>query len=479
MQQATSPSARVGVSTSVATRRAPAFALLASVQFVLILAISVLNVVFPDIQRDFDLKKADLALLNAAYGMSFSGLLLLGGRFSDLYGARRIFVSGTAVFGLSSAVAGLAPDAWVLLAARFVQGAGAAFAVPAAMALVSVVYPEPARHARMMAFWGGLAAFGGTAGMLLSGVVATWNWRWALVVPVLVAVSAVVMARRLLPSGPAPRTGRLDLPGAVLLTAGISLLGYGFGQASVYGWAAKITVGSLAGGAVLLLVALLVESRVRNPILPLLFLASARRAAALLAVFLAATGITTVFFLLPLYFQQVRGYSAIGASAAFVPFGAALVVTGLSTGRLVHRFGPRVVTSAGLVIAAVGLGLLSRIDIHTPYANVILAGLLFFSIGSSLVFSGATVAATADVPREQAGLAGAVVNSAMETGPAVGLVILVTLAIAHTGTVDVGQAAAQTSGYSFALTIAAAAFAVVALAAAFLLRPQRRIRTEN
>ncbi|MEU4013162.1 MFS transporter [Streptomyces pseudogriseolus] len=453
-----------------------AFALLASVQFVLILAMSVLNVVLPDIQREFGLDRAELALLGASYPMSFSGLLLLGGRLSDLYGSRRVFLLGTLVFGASSALAGVSTGLWTLLAARFVQGAGAALAVPAAMALVSVVHTEPARYARAMAVWGGLAASGGTAGMLLSGVVASWNsWRWAFVVPVAVAVVTLAAAPRLIPAGAPPRGGRLDALGAVLVTIGIALLSYGLVEAPERGWTSPVALGTLLGGGALLVGFVVTEARVEQPLLPLAFPASPRRAVALLAVFLGAAGITTIFFMLALYFQEVRGYSALRTSAAFLPFGLTLVVSGGSVGRLVQRFGPRVVLVTGLALAGLGLAALGRINTDTPYVGAVLVGLVLFPAGTALIFAGSTVSATTDVPQDQAGLAGAVVNTALEAGPAIGLAVLVTLAAGHTADLEragTGPASALTSGYGFAFTIAAVAFAAAAVCALFLLRPR-------
>ncbi|MCX4878617.1 MFS transporter [Streptomyces sp. NBC_00847] len=460
--------------TRTRTQTRGAFALLASVQFALILAMSVLNVVLPDIQREFGASGAELALLGASYGMSFSGLLLLGGRLADLYGTRRVFLTGTLVFGASSALAAVSTGLWTLLAARFVQGAGAALAVPAAMALVGVLHTEPAKYARAMAFWGGLAASGGTAGMLLSGIVSSWDsWRWAFLLPVAVAVLALALAPRLVPEGSAPRGGRLDILGAVLVTAGIALLSYGLVEAPGRGWTSPVALGAMGGGVLLLLGFVVTESRVPQPLLPLSFLASPRRAVALLAVFLGATGITTIFFMLALYFQQVRGYSALETSAAFVPFGLTLVVSGMAVGSLVQRFGPRTVLVVGLVVTGLGLATLSTIGTDTPYVGAVLAGLVLFPAGAALVFASSTVAATADVPQEQAGLAGAVVNTALEAGPAVGLAVLVTLAAGHTADLNHSggpAASAQAAGYGFALGIAAAAFAAAACCAFFLLR---------
>ncbi|MEZ0077307.1 MFS transporter [Planotetraspora sp. GP83] len=294
---------------------------------------------------------------------------------------------------------------------------------------------------------------------------------------VVAVVAAVVAAPRVVPAGPPPERSQLDILGAVLATAGISVLGYGLVEAPQRGWTSSITLSSLVIGALLLLLFVRTESRTAQPLLPLSFLASPRKAVALVAVFLGSAGITTIFFMLSLYLQQVRGFSPIEASAAFLPFGVALVATGLSVARLVHRFGARAVTSGGLLVAAAGLALLSRMGVDTPYLGVVLGGLLLFPVGVGCVFAGATVSATIDVPARQAGLAGAVVNTALEAGPTLGLAVLVTLASARTSALsDAGAAPASalTGGFGFGLVIAAVVFAIAAFGAARLLRPGPR-----
>ncbi|WP_376795474.1 MFS transporter [Thermogemmatispora sp.] len=442
-----------------------AFVLLGAVQFVLILAITVIAVPLPAIQRELELSSAELALVSAAYGLSFSGLLLFGGRLADLLGRRCVFRLGVAVFGLASAGAGLAPGVEVLLAARFAQGAGAALVAPAAMALLGVVFPDAARRTRAVAVWGGLSSAGATAGTLLSGVVATWvSWRWAFLIPVLVSVVAWLAAPRLLPAGPPPTRARLDILGALLATAGLSGLSYGLVTTLDHPWSSAAVLIPLVSSAALLAVFVMVEAHTPAPLLPLSFLAAPRRATALLAVLLTSAGAATSFFFLALYFQQIRGFSPLWTSAAFLPYGLVLVV-GLVAGRLVARFGAGVITPLGLVLAAAGLLLLGRMGVDTPYVGPLLAGLLVFPIGAGLSLAGATVAAVEDAPEGQAGLAGGVVNSAMETGPTLGLALLVALAgarasqLASTG---LDAPAATTGGYAFALSVAAVAFALVA-----------------
>ena len=429
----------------------PAFALLGAVQIMLISGITVVSVALPAIQDELRLSGGDLALVSTAYGLAFSGLLLLGGRLADLYGRRRVFMVGLGLFGVSSAAAALAPGLALLLTARFAQGIGAALAAPSAMALLGVVFPDPHRRARATAVWGGLAGIGATGGTLLSGVFAEWaSWRWAFGVPVIATVLVIVMAPRLLPADRPVRRARLDVLGAALVTAGLSALSYGLVESSY---------GPLVGGAVLLLTFTIVESRTAAPLVPPAFFAVPRRAVALAAIVLGSAGMSTSFFFLSLHLQQVRGLSPLLTSAAFLPYGMVLVGTGAVAGRLIGRFGIRIVLTAGLITAAAGLALVGRFD------GALVAGLLVLPFGIALTFAGATVAAVTGVPDEQAGLAGGVVNTAMEIGPTLGLAVLVSLAAAQTGD--------TTSGYGFALTIAAIAFILMAPIAALLLRTSR------
>lgn len=448
--------------------------LLGAVQVVLIATITLITLGLPAIQRDFGLSGGDLALISAAYGLPFSGLLLLGSRLSDLLGQRRAFMLGVSVFGLASSVAAFAPGLLVLLGARFAQGIGAALAAPAALALLAAVFPDPADRARALAGWGTLASIGAIGGLLLGGVVVSFvSWRWTFVIPVAVAGIVALAAPRLLPAGPAPEPQRLDVPGALLATTGVCALSYGLLAAAAHSISSAIVLAPLLGGVALLGTFVEVERRTSEPLVPLSLLASPRRGAALLALMLAAAGTAAMTFFFALYFQQIRGFSPLETSAAFAPYAAALLATGLLAARLVGRIGARATTAAGLLAGAGGLALLSRTGLDSPIVGVVLAGQLAFAVGAGLTFSGATVAGLEGVPNSQAGVAGGVLNTALETGPTVGLAVLVALAASHSnGLVQAGTAAAAATvgGYGFALTVAAGAFAVAGALAARALR---------
>ncbi|MEU9031666.1 MFS transporter [Streptomyces sp. NPDC048383] len=408
----------------------PAFALLGTVQTSLIFTLTALVVPLPRIGRQYGLDRDDLILLSAAYGLTFSGLLLFGGRVADRLGGRRALRAGLLVFAAASLAALLAPGPQTLLTARFAQGAGAALTAPAAMAVLRAVFPRSAAYGKAMATWGGLSVLGATAGNLLSGVIsALAPWRLTLAFPVAVAAFALVLAPRLLPATPAGTGRSLDLPGALLATTGITLAGYGLVLTDAHPWGSAAVLIPLLTGAALLIGFLLAERRAPDPLLPLGFLRDRRRGLALAAIGLTAAGTAMTFVLLSLQLQQDRGWSALQTSAAFVPFAVALLVSGRAAGPLIARYGAPAVTASGLAIAATGLVLLALTGLtpHAPYAYGLLPGLLLLPAGAAAAFAGAAVLATDGVEPHRTGLAGGVMNTAMELGPTVVLAALLTL----------------------------------------------------
>ncbi|MEV6250496.1 MFS transporter [Streptomyces sp. NPDC051742] len=422
------------------------FVLLGGVQMTLIFTLASLAVPLPRIGAEFRLDRADLILLSAAYGLTFAGLLLLGGRLADRFGGRRALTAGLVLFGAASALAPLAPGYEALLAARFAQGVGAALVAPAAMTVLRALFPAPVAYGRAMATWGGLSVLGATAGNLLSGVIAAaTSWRGAFAVPVAVTLAALLLAPRLLPttpprlptatppgpqpaSPPGPRRA-LDLPGALLATAGITLASFGLVLTDAHAWGSAPVLVPLLAGLALLAAFAAVERRTADPLLPPDFLRDGRRALGLAAIGLTAAGTATVFVLLSLALQEGRGWSPLLTSAAFVPFAVALLGSGRLAGALIGRYGPGRVTGAGLGTAAAGLGLLAAtgFDGSVPYAYGLLPGLVLLPAGCALSFAGAAVLAVEGVPADRAGLAGGVLNTAMELGPTVLFAALLTL----------------------------------------------------
>ncbi|MFD5437313.1 MFS transporter [Kitasatospora sp. NPDC127067] len=438
------------------------FALLGVVQAVLIFTIMILTVPLPLVAREFGLGPSGVLLLSAAYGLSFSSLLLLGGRLTDRHGGRPVLRAGLALLAAASIACALAPGYPVLLASRFGQGVGAALTAPAAVAVVRVLHPEPAAYRRAMATWGGLSVLGATVGSVVSGAVAAAvSWRWLFAVPVLVALLGLVRSAALPAAAPVGARPALDLRGAALATAGVCAASYALVASTEHGWRSPGTYGPLVAGALLLSAFAAAERRTADPLLPPGFLADRRRATALAAVMATAAGTALTFVLLSLYLQQLRGWSAAATSAAFLPYAAVLLLSGRLAGPLSARYGPVAVTAGGLALAAAGLGLLAGLGPGSGYAPGLLPGLLLLPAGAAAAFAGATVLATGGVPPERTGLAAGVFNTAMELGPTAGLAALMALAATRPSVVG---------GYAAAFAAAAVGLALTAVAVAALPR---------
>jgi MFS family permease len=436
------------------------FAVLAGVQLMLIMSITMLSIALPAIQNQLGLSAEQTALVNCSYGLSFSGLLLLGGRLADHFSRRTTLVAALLVFLLGAVGAAGAPNAALLVGARFVQGAGAAMAAPAAMALIGGVFLDGPRRTRALALWGTLSSVGAVAGTLFGGFIsAVASWRWMFGAVGVATALAVILTVRLLPTGPAPVAHHLDILGAALITAGLSAISYGLLASLDYPWSAPQVVISLGAG-VAFITGYALGGR---DLVPGWFWASTERVLALVVIFVTAAAIATTFFLLSLYFQQVLRYSAAAASLAFVPMGVTLFGMGLVVGRLIDRFGARAVCMLGLACVATGLFLLSFAT-ATHDVGAVRCGLLILPIGVCLSFAAATVTAVRHVPDDQAGVAGGVLNAAMETGPTVGVAALVSIAGAHASRLAASQSPEQaaSAGYSWAFLVGGAATVLLA-----------------
>lgn len=443
------------------------FALLGTVQATLIFTITLISVPLPSIGREFALDSAGLVMVSTAYGLAFSGLLLFGGRLTDRRGGRPTFVAGLVVFGGGSAVAAIAPGFAVLVAARFTEGIGAALVAPAAVALLNALIRDKDVHARAMAVWGGLSALGATAGILISGVVITWvSWRWMFAIPLLVCCVALVLTPRWLPVAASRVGGGLELPGAATATAGTTLVSYGLVATGERAWSSTEVLIPLVIGLMLLASFVVIESFSRDPLLPAAFLADRRRIAGLIAIAFSSAGTAVVFLFLSLYLQQVRTWSPLHTSLAFVPAAISLAAAGRLAGRTIAHAGARLLVVMGLAIATGGLLSLSRLSTHTAYAIGLVPGTVLVCGGAALIFAGAAVLVNTGAPSHQVGLAGGVMNTAMELGPTVGLALLMTVAAARTSpvaTTNAGARTATTSGYAWAFGAAGFAFAALAV----------------
>ncbi|WP_340622292.1 MFS transporter [Xenorhabdus siamensis] len=436
-----------------------AFTILAIVQSTLIFTIALITVPLPKIAIEFNLTSADLLLVLAAYGLPFSGLLLFGGQLADRFQGRRMFAVGLLIFGISSVIAGFAPSFEVLVAMRFAQGVGGALTAPAAMAVLRTLFPEHGAFARAMTIWGGVSVLGAVLGFIISGIATTWiSWRWMFAVPVLVSLIGLISTRGLLPAGmdEIHHRSKLDLVGAIFATFGISLSSYGLILTGDHPWTSSAVLLPLLTGLSLLIAFAVIERFVREPLLPPGFVFERSRFIGLFGMFLAAAGSGVINFVLSLYLQRELGWTPLMTAAAFLPFAVALIVTGQMTTHLVSRIGAVRLTNLGLLIAAVGFGLLVSLDENTTYFVGLLPSLILVAVGISLVFSGSAVLSTVNVPQHHAGLAGGVMNTAMELGPTIGLSALMAVAATQVEVIV---------GYVWAFGTAAVIYVIAALLA--------------
>ncbi|MFE6857627.1 MFS transporter [Nocardia sp. NPDC057668] len=450
-----------------ARRRSTALIVLCLVQFMLNLDDNVVSIALPTVRAELGFGFAGLAWVVNGYILAFGGFLLLSGRIADLFGRRRVFLCGVALFGAASLFCGLAQEPWQLIVGRFVQGSGAALASPAALALLTLLYPGGKERAKAIGIWGGVAALGATLGLVISGMLTDFaSWRWVFFINLPVALLVLVVLPRLVGESRTETSARVDIPGTVLVVAVPGLLVYGLLRASETGWAKASSVIPIAAAALLALTFVAVELRTAEPLVPLPFLTFRPRAVANTTLLLFSASFYAMAFLLMLHIQTVLDYSPFTAGLSYLPFGAGILAGMAVSSRAVRRLGERWALVVSLLISAAGLVLLSGIDPSDSYVAGILPALLITSIGCGMTLPALTVLALTGTTEENAGLGSAVVTSVQQLGGAVGLAVLVTLAEQRrttSGSLDPRQAA--TDGFAHALTISAA---LVALSAALI-----------
>ncbi|MFC3232919.1 MFS transporter [Streptomyces nitrosporeus] len=454
-----------------AGRRGPALVVLCFVQFMLVLDDNVVSVALPGMRDDLGFSTASLAWVVNAYFLAFGGLLLLFGRMADLLGRRRVFLTGVALFGAASLVCGLAQEPWQLVAGRFVQGAGAAMASPAALALITLLFPGAEERARAFGIWGGIAALGGTMGLVISGALTGLaSWRWIFLINLPVAFAAVVLLPRLVPESRAEHAVRLDVPGAALGTGALVSLVYGLLRTGESGWGDTAAVGPLVLAVLLAVAFVVVEARTAEPLLPLPFLSFRFRAVANGATLLFSAAVYAMAFLLMVHLQTVLGYRPLTAGLAYLPYGAGILSGMWLSSRAVIRLGVRPALVISFLISAAGLLLLSGVAPSDEYASGVLPGMLVTSLGCGLSLPALTVAALTGTTEENAGLGSAVLSSVQQVGGAVGVAVLVALATRRSDALaaQAGLQHAATEGFSHALTAAAALLALGAVLVAAL-----------
>jgi EmrB/QacA subfamily drug resistance transporter len=449
-------------------------------QLMVVLDATVVNIALPTAQRDLAFSNADRQWVVTAYSLAFGGLLLLGGKLSDLVGRKRMLIIGMVGFAAASAFGGAAQNLGMLLVGRAVQGGFGAMLAPAALSTLTVTFTSPAERGKAFGVFGAIAGAGGAIGLLLGGVLTEYlSWRWCLYVNVVFAVVAVAAAARLLRHDPTETTVHLDIPGTVLVVAGLVCVVYGFSEAETKSWGSPLTIALLVAGAVLLALFVLTERRAAHPLLPLRIVLDRFRGGAYLSIGLAAIGMFAIFLFLTYYLEEILRYSPVVTGVAFLPMIAALIASSTtSSSLLMPRVGPRILVPTGMITAAGGLVILAtQLSLTTSYAAAILPALVVLGLGLGLVFSSAMNSATFGADATDAGVASAMVNTCQQVGGSIGTALLNTIAAtalsSYLATHRPGPAIAASAAvhsYVVAFWVSAAIFAGTAVVAAVVLR---------
>ncbi len=443
----------------------------------IVLDSTIVGVALPSIRSDLGFSASALAWVVNGYLLTFGGFLLLGGRLGDLFGNQRLFIGGIALFTLASLGCGLAQSQVSLVAARAVQGLGGAVVSAVALSLVMTLFTETTERAKAMGFFGFVSAGGGALGTLLGGILTgALGWHAIFLVNLPIGAAVLALGLFLLPSGRGGTAkGRLDFAGAVTITASLMLAVYAIVNGNEAGWTSAQTLGMLGAAAALLAAFLVIEARVRAPLVPLgLFRLRNVSVSGIIGVLWAAA-MFAWFFLAALYLQLVLGYSPLQVGLAFLP--ADLIMGALSLGlsaRIVARFGVRSPLAVAMLLVAVGLALFARAPVGGDFAADVLPSMILLGVGAGIAFNPLLLAAMGDVGPEESGLASGVINTAFMMGGALGLAILASLAAARTGalrTSGEGALAALNGGYHMAFLVGAIFALAAAVIGAALLRP--------
>ena len=393
-----------------------------------VLDVAIVNIALPSIQRALSFTATDLEWVVNAYAIAFGGLLLLGGRAGDLFGRRRMFVIGTIVFTVGSLAGGLATTSTFLIAARTLQGLGGAIVAPTALSLLADTFAEGKQRNRALGVYSGVSASGGALGLLLGGVITNYfSWRWILIVNVPVGIVLALVAPRVLVAVKG-RPGRLDLPGAISVTAGATLLVYSLARAATHGWSDNLTITTLVLAAVLLVAFVVIEAVTPQPLMPLRVFANRNRSGSYALSLAVGATLSGMLFLLTLFLQNVLGFTPLQAGFAFFPTAAGIAIGAGFTARLIERVGPRVPMTAGPLLVAIALFWLAAVSAHASYAADVLGPLLVLSIGLGQVFVSTGLVAITGVAPTESGLVSALLNVGRQLGGSLGIALMGTIA---------------------------------------------------
>jgi EmrB/QacA subfamily drug resistance transporter len=459
-------------------RRWKALALLSLAQFLIIMDTSIIGVALPEIQQQFGFTQSDLQWIFSAYVIVFGALLLLGGRVSDIIGQRRIFVIGFAILTAASVLAGLAPNGTILIAARALQGVGAALIAPSALSMVMNLFTIPSERNKAMGFWGAAAPAGGTAGVFLGGILTAYvDWSWVFLINVPIGIGVLTLSGALLPKDENKKqTGRVDYPGALSITGALVLLVYAIVTANDAGWSSLQTVSLLLTSAGLLGAFIMIQKRSRDPLIPLRIFRTTNLLASNVVMALLGAAWIPMWFFLNLYLQQVQGYGAFESGLALLPMTAAIMALMIgASSRLIRLLGVKHSLVAGLGLLAVAMLMFVATPSATDgsFITHVLPASLVAAGGMSLAYIPALMSAVSHARKEESGLASGIVNTSYQIGSALGLAIVVAIASAQTLLDEnngVGSIDALNNGYHLAFTIVAIVAAIAAIVAYVAIR---------
>jgi EmrB/QacA subfamily drug resistance transporter len=455
--------------------------LLALAQFMVVLDISIVNVMLPTVERVFHLTQSNLQWIITAYTLAFGGFLLLGGRAADLFGRRRVFLTGVSVFALVSLLDGLSQSGGMLIVLRGLQGLSGAFMSPAALSIILVTYKEGHERNLALSVWGAVAAGGAAIGVLLGGIITQYlGWRWNFFINVPIGIFVFFMARRLVPKHESEEThSNLDLPGAVSITAALMLLVYALVKAPANGWTSHTTLTFFVISAMLLAFFIINEKRAAHPLVPFSIFKIRNVTGANLIQMTLAASLFSVFFFTTLYVQNVLGYSAVRTGFSFLVLPIVIAITASIAPNLIKRIGYKPIIVIAPLFTATGLFLLAHVPVDGKYFTNLLPGFVIMAFGLGFTFVSVLVAATSGVAGHLSGLASGLVNTAQQVGGSLGLAVLSAVAISstthflHTGHTTL---AATVHGYqSGYYTAVGFALAASVLALFVLKQPKNRV----
>jgi EmrB/QacA subfamily drug resistance transporter len=452
--------------------------ILALAQLMVVLDATVVNIALPTAQHALGFSNSDRQWIVTAYALAFGGLLLFGGRLSDLIGRKRALIIGMAGFAVASAIGGASTSFAMLAISRAIQGSFAALLAPAALAMLTTTFVDADERRKAFGVYGAVAGAGGGIGLLLGGVLTEYvSWRWCLYINVPIAIFAVVATMILMRQTERPHGVTIDVQGTLAVTTGLVAIVYGLANVATSSWSNGWTIGPLVVGVALLVVFVLIERRVAHPLLPMRVVLDRNRGGSFIAFALAGAGMLGVFLFLTYYFEKTLAYSPVKTGIAFLPMIASVMVSAnLATVVLTRRLGTRTVLSSGMALAAIGMALFTRIGVTSSYGSIILPALIVAGVGIGFIFAPGMAAATSGISGSDAGVASAMINVNQQVGGSIGIAFLNTIAVSAASAFVVGKAPSaeletMAAVHSYIVTFwwSAGIFAVGAIISVFLL----------